>query len=182
MADRRIVLVGGAASELCLAAGMARELGAEVRLAGADVALAILRSEGADLVMIEVGEDIAAFISELRAAQLPVPVLACGTNVSAEEAIQAVRAGCHDYVPLPPDRELVARVLHSLGGQSGGPVNALIGQTVDDVERALILGTLERCNGNRTSASTILGISVRTMRNKLRSFTDAGYSVVSPAA
>jgi DNA-binding NtrC family response regulator len=60
------------------------------------------------------------------------------------------------------------------------PVDQLVGQTVADVERELILQTLERCGGNRTSASTILGISVRTMRNKLRSFIDAGYPV-SPA-
>ena len=180
MLERRIILIGGAASELCLAAGMARELGAEVRLAPPGEALAILREDGADLLMIEVGEDVAAFVSQLRAEQLPVPVLACGVNASAEQAMEAIRAGCDDYVPLPLDRELIAQVLQSLGGQPAGPVDALIGQTVDDVERALILRTLERCNGNRTSASTILGISVRTMRNKLRSFTDAGYRV-SPA-
>ena len=48
------------------------------------------------------------------------------------------------------------------------------------MERALILKTLERCRGNRTSASNILGISVRTMRNKLKIFIEAGISV--PAA
>lgn len=59
-------------------------------------------------------------------------------------------------------------------------VTGLVGRTVEDVERALILQTLERCHGNRTSASGILGISVRTMRNKLKSFIEAGIPV-SPA-
>ncbi len=59
-------------------------------------------------------------------------------------------------------------------------INSLVGRTVEEVERELILQTLERCHGNRTSASNILGISVRTMRNKLRSFIDAGIAV-SPA-
>ncbi len=54
----------------------------------------------------------------------------------------------------------------------------LVGRTVADVERELILQTLARCHGNRTSASTILGISVRTMRNKLRSFIEDGISVI----
>ncbi|MFZ4748568.1 MAG: helix-turn-helix domain-containing protein, partial [Sphingomonas sp.] len=54
---------------------------------------------------------------------------------------------------------------------------AFVGRTVDDVERDLILHTLEHCGGNRTSASTILGISVRTMRNKLRTFIEAGIPV-----
>lgn len=181
MNEQRIILVGGTASELCLAAGMARDLGVEVRLADVAGALALLRAEGADLLMIEVGEDIAALIAALRAERLPTPVLACGVNGSAEQAVNAIRAGCCDYVPLPPGRETIAAILRTLGGRPAEPVEALIGQTVDEVERALILRTLERCNGNRTSASTILGISVRTMRNKLRSFTDAGYSV-SPAA
>jgi DNA-binding protein Fis len=46
-----------------------------------------------------------------------------------------------------------------------------------DVERDLILQTLDHCRGNRTSASSILGISVRTMRNKLREFSAAGYHI-----
>ena len=61
------------------------------------------------------------------------------------------------------------------------PVTGLVGRTVEDVERALILRTLERCRGNRTSASGILGISVRTMRNKLKTFVEAGIAV-APAA
>jgi transcriptional regulator with GAF, ATPase, and Fis domain len=57
----------------------------------------------------------------------------------------------------------------------------LVGRTVAEVERALILQTLARCQGNRTSAATILGISVRTMRNKLRSFIEDGIDI-APAA
>jgi len=49
-------------------------------------------------------------------------------------------------------------------------VEELVGRTVEEVERALILQTLERCHGNRTMAAAMLGISVRTIRNKLRSF------------
>ena len=42
-----------------------------------------------------------------------------------------------------------------------------IGRKLDDVERDLIIGTLSRCGGNRTWAADILGISVRTLRNKM---------------
>ncbi len=45
-----------------------------------------------------------------------------------------------------------------------------IGRKLDDVERDLILGALTRCGGNRTWASDILGISVRTLRNKLQRY------------
>ncbi len=46
----------------------------------------------------------------------------------------------------------------------------LVGRTVADVERALILATLRHHSGNRTHAARALGISLRTLRNKLRSY------------
>jgi DNA-binding NtrC family response regulator len=53
----------------------------------------------------------------------------------------------------------------------------LVGRTVSDVERDLILDTLDHCLGNRTHAANILGISIRTLRNKLREYSDAGVPV-----
>jgi DNA-binding NtrC family response regulator len=53
----------------------------------------------------------------------------------------------------------------------------LVGQTVADVERHLILNTLDYCFGNRTHAAKILGISIRTLRNKLNEYTEAGILV-----
>ena len=53
----------------------------------------------------------------------------------------------------------------------------LVGRTVSDVERDLILDTLDHCLGNRTHAANILGISIRTLRNKLREYADSGVSV-----
>ena len=73
-----------------------------------------------------------------------------------------------DGSPIEPDRPV---------GEDGLHVEQLVGHTVAEVERELILHTLERCGGNRTSASSILGISVRTMRNKINSFVQAGISV-----
>ena len=49
-----------------------------------------------------------------------------------------------------------------------------VGRTVADVERDLILETLEHCLGNRTHAANILGISIRTLRNKLNEYTADG--------
>jgi two-component system, response regulator FlrC len=56
----------------------------------------------------------------------------------------------------------------------------LVGRTVSDVERDLILDTLDHCLGNRTHAANILGISIRTLRNKLREYSVSGLSVPSP--
>jgi two-component system response regulator FlrC len=56
---------------------------------------------------------------------------------------------------------------------------SLVGRTVSDVERDLILDTLDHCLGNRTHAANILGISIRTLRNKLKEYSDSGLSIPS---
>jgi DNA-binding NtrC family response regulator len=56
----------------------------------------------------------------------------------------------------------------------------LVGQTVAQVERDLILETLGHCLGNRTHAANILGISIRTLRNKLRQYNAEGIAVPEP--
>jgi DNA-binding NtrC family response regulator len=60
-------------------------------------------------------------------------------------------------------------------------VPLLIGATVGEVERELVLQTLARCDGNRTRAARVLGLSVRTMRNKIRLYTIDGIDVPAPA-
>jgi two-component system, response regulator FlrC len=56
-------------------------------------------------------------------------------------------------------------------------VRDLVGRTLGEVERRLILGTLSRCVGNRTHAAKLLGISIRTLRNKLHEYAEAGIAV-----
>jgi DNA-binding NtrC family response regulator len=57
---------------------------------------------------------------------------------------------------------------------------ALVGRTVAQVEQQLILDTLNHCLGNRTHAANILGISIRTLRNKLKEYSEAGVSIPAP--
>jgi DNA-binding NtrC family response regulator len=56
----------------------------------------------------------------------------------------------------------------------------MVGRTVADVERDLILDTLDHVLGNRTHAANILGISIRTLRNKLNQYADEGIPVPGP--
>jgi DNA-binding NtrC family response regulator len=53
----------------------------------------------------------------------------------------------------------------------------LIGSTVGEIERELVLQTLARCDGNRTRAARVLGVSVRTLRNKIRLYLADGIDV-----
>ena len=59
-------------------------------------------------------------------------------------------------------------------------VEALVGRRMEEVERDLILSTLRHTLGNRTHAATILGISIRALRNKLRDYATDGACVPPP--
>jgi two-component system, response regulator FlrC len=58
-----------------------------------------------------------------------------------------------------------------------GAVVNLIGRKLEDVERDMILNTLDHALGNRTHAANILGISIRTLRNKLNQYKEAGVNI-----
>jgi DNA-binding NtrC family response regulator len=69
-----------------------------------------------------------------------------------------------------PDRAVLAPATNEI-------IPLLIGSTVDLVERELVLHTLMSCNGNRTHAARMLGLSIRTLRNKIRIYTAHGINV-----
>jgi DNA-binding NtrC family response regulator len=58
---------------------------------------------------------------------------------------------------------------------------SLAGLTVHEVERRLIMETLRRTNNNRSRAAEMLGISVRTLRNKLAEYRTGGAEAVGAA-
>ncbi|MQX37897.1 sigma-54-dependent transcriptional regulator [Roseospira navarrensis] len=115
-------------------------------------------------------------VRELENAMHRAVLLATGPEIGPEA------------VMLDPDgrpMSAAAGVAGIGGGGSAEPqaaagTSGLVGRTVADVERDLIIDTLRHCLGNRTHAATILGISIRTLRNKLRQYTDEGVAVPAP--
>ncbi len=79
-----------------------------------------------------------------------------------------------------PDPSGVSSASNDAGIKNPGAVEAIIGRTLADVEREMIVNTLDHCLGNRTHAANILGISIRTLRNKLNEYKEAGINI--PAA
>jgi len=77
--------------------------------------------------------------------------------------------------PLAPGNAAAVATDMATGGGSGD----MVGKTVSEVERELIINTLGHCLGNRTHAANILGISIRTLRNKLKQYNQDGFNVPS---
>ena len=76
-----------------------------------------------------------------------------------------------------PDPAAVSSASESAAVENAAGVETLIGKTIADVERDMILNTLDHCLGNRTHAAKILGISIRTLRNKLNQYKDDGIEI-----
>src|SRR5437763_1072338 len=329
----RLLIVGTLKGQLTTATKIAMEKGASVTHAEAiEQAMAVLRGgKGADLLLVDVALDIRDLVMRLEAEHIHVPIVACGISNDARAAVAAIHAGAKEYIPLPPDPELIAAVLAAVANDSrdlvyrdeamakvirlaqqiagsdasvmitgesgtgkevlaryvhtrshrakkpfisincaaipehlleselfghakGVPVRpisaearrvlttnrwqgnvrelentihrsvlmangdeigadailspdgdrldlaktapavahatfaaeqvtrALVGRTVADVERDLILETLKHCLGNRTHAANILGISIRTLRNKLNEYADGGLPITPAGA
>ena len=175
-------------------------------------AMAELRAgRGADLLMVEVSQPIAELVKMLAAERIHVPIVACGIGTDARAALLAhpwrgnvreLENTIHRAVLLARGPEITEDAIRMPDGSRvedgiavmGDPAaqraaqtaesisRSFVGRTVSDMERDLILETLSHCLGNRTHAANILGISIRTLRNKLKEYTDAGVKVPPPGA
>jgi two-component system, response regulator FlrC len=109
----RLLIVGTLNGQLTTATKIAMDKGATVTHAEHIAqALAVLRSgRGADLLMVDVAIDIRELVQKLEAEHIHVPIVACGIDNDARAAVAAIHAGAKEYIPLPPDPELIAAVL-----------------------------------------------------------------------
>ncbi len=98
----RLLIVGRLSSELVTASKIAMHRGASVTHAeGVEQGLAVLRAKGGDLVMVDVGLDIARLVRALGEERIRTPVIACGIASDARAAVAAIQAGAKEYIPCP---------------------------------------------------------------------------------
>ncbi|HEV7367928.1 sigma-54 dependent transcriptional regulator [Arenibaculum sp.] len=112
----RLLIVGLLEGYISEAGRIAHQRGAKVsHTDSVEKALDALRGgRGADLVMIDVKFDVARLVDSLKAERINTPVVACGIGTDAQAAVRAIRAGAKEYIPLPPDAELIAAVLEAV--------------------------------------------------------------------
>jgi DNA-binding NtrC family response regulator len=116
----RLLIVGSLGGQIGAATKIAIEKGAKVTHAGTiDLALADLRQgRGADLIMADIVLDIGLLVRSLASERICTPVVACGIGTDARRAVEAIRAGAKEYVPLPPDPALIAAVLAAVADET----------------------------------------------------------------
>jgi DNA-binding NtrC family response regulator len=112
----RILIVGSLGGQLHTATKIALDRGAKVsQVDTIEQATAHLRAgRGADLLMVDLSLDVQALIAANEAERITVPVVACGVNVRPEAAAAAIRAGAKEFIPMPPDADLIAAVLAAI--------------------------------------------------------------------
>src|SRR5215217_1675081 len=115
----RLLIVGRLNGELVTASKIAMSRGAGVTQAdGIEQGLSTLRARGADLIMIDVGLSVRDLVAALEVERIRTPVIACGMGTDARAAVAAIQAGAKEYIPLPPDPELIAAVIEAVAADS----------------------------------------------------------------
>jgi DNA-binding NtrC family response regulator len=87
-----------------------------------------------------------------------------------ERAVVLAGEGAIAASLLPPGFGQSEATQRILAGSEAGAVTLPVGTKVDEAEKALILSTLEHTNNNKTRAAEILGISLKTLFNKLKEY------------
>jgi two-component system, response regulator FlrC len=116
----RLLIIGDLGGQIGAASKIARDRGAKVsQVTNIEDAYQMLcDGQGADIIMIEIHQDIARFVTMLAAERITVPLVACGIEADAKTAAAAIRAGAKEYIPLPPDEELIAAVLEIIAEET----------------------------------------------------------------
>jgi len=166
----RLLIVGPLNGEIGTASRMAMQRGAKVSQVGdIDAALHALRQgQGADLLMIDVRLDVARMVQNLASERFSLPVVACGIGSDARAAVAAIRAGAKEYLPLPPDPDLIAAVLEAVTEENRALVwrDPAMGQVIKLAEQiapssASVLITGESGTGKEVLARHIHNRSAR---------------------
>jgi DNA-binding NtrC family response regulator len=114
----RMMIIGAFTGDLAQAARMAMARGARIEQADEPAtALATLRRDPrVDLVLCDLAHDVGALVRALAAERIAVPVVACAVNPDPDAAVAAIRAGAREFLPLPPDADLIAAILDAVCG------------------------------------------------------------------
>jgi two-component system, response regulator FlrC len=112
----RLMIIGDLKGYFGKATKIALDSGVKVnKIDNIETALNNLRSgKGADLIMVDVAENIDYLVQSLSKEHIVIPIIACGVDSNKELAVKAIQAGAKEYIPLPPDEKLISAIFESI--------------------------------------------------------------------
>lgn len=116
----KILVVGQPSGELNIAGQIAKKNGAQVRfVSNIDQAILDISSgNSADAIFIDYNFDIKDLVGKLSIERIFTTIIACGIDNNKEKAVAAIQNGALEYLPLPPDEELIATILETLANNN----------------------------------------------------------------
>ena len=115
----RLLIIGSMSAHLAEASKIALQNGAKItHVESINQGLEALRATGADMVMVLVDLDVRALVQACKSERITVEIVACGIRNDSAAAVKAIKAGAKEYIPLPPDAELIAAVLQAVSDSS----------------------------------------------------------------
>ena len=157
-----------------IAAGELRE-DIYYRLAQFPVRLPALRNRGHDVVMLaerflQVMNEKTGTNKSFSSAALDSVLVRDwpGNARELKNAVQQAHIMANDCL----EPEDIPESFQPSGAETGNFLKVGVGSSLEDAEKQLIFATLERFDGNRQKAAETLGVSVKTIYNKLRQYED----------
>src|SRR3546814_496022 len=116
----RLMIIGSLEGHISAASRITIARGAKVaQVDTVEGGLAAIRAgQGAELVMVDIELDVRLLVDSLARERIAVPVVACGLKNDVDAAVAAIKAGAKEYIPLPPDPDLIAAVLEAVVEES----------------------------------------------------------------
>jgi DNA-binding NtrC family response regulator len=143
-----------------------------------------LRSETFDLVLLDLelpdGNGLTLF-NELDPANC-VPVAIVTGNPSVESAARSVRLPVVDYLVKPLTHDALSALFgNATAQQQPKEINFHVGMTLEEVERQMLFKTLAHFHNHKPKTAQVLGVSLKTVYNRLARFGRAD-PAAEPAA
>ncbi|OJV15966.1 MAG: hypothetical protein BGO27_03865 [Alphaproteobacteria bacterium 33-17] len=112
----KILIIGQPQGELHIAGQIAKKNGASVRyVSNIDKAIEdILLGNSADAIFADIHFDIADLKDKLEQEKIFSTIIACGIDNNKDRAVLAIKQGAAEYLPLPPDEELISAILEAV--------------------------------------------------------------------
>lgn len=142
----------------------------------AEEAFGVLSDTGCDLILSSLQlpqMQVFEFVETVK-RDSPIPIVVFGEHAQMGTMVAVMEVGANDFIVWPPQPDLLTGILQIVISRASlwiwivSATSPLASQRLREIERFACLSTLEACDGDKTEAARRLGITPRTLSNKLK--------------